>query len=260
MLRTGLVVALVTALPACGGAADGSAEVGDRRAVVVLAAASLTEPFTELAQRFEATNPGSRVVLSFGPSSGLAQQVTQGAPADVFAAANPATMDVVVRSGRAVDPAVFARNRLQVAVPPGNPARISTLADLGRPGLKVALCQPSVPCGSAAATVLRQAGLRVTAASQETDVRAVLVKVELGEVDAGLVYVSDVRSAGGRVRGIDIPPALNTTTTYPVAALRPLPQGPGSADAPRSAARAFVRLVRSAEGAQALRAAGFLAP
>ena len=137
-------------------------------------------------------------MLNLGPSSGLATQITQGAPADVFASASAKNMDQVVSAGAAAAPRTFARNAMEVAVPPSNPARVASVRDLGRPGVKVALCQPQVPCGVTAATVFARAGVQVHPVSQELDVKSVLAKVTLGEVDAGVVYVTDVKAAGRR--------------------------------------------------------------
>ncbi|HEU4676920.1 MAG TPA: molybdate ABC transporter substrate-binding protein [Motilibacteraceae bacterium] len=241
-----------------GGPADGAAtsSAGATPApagsITVLAAASLTGSFTELAHRFEAAHPGSKVVLSFGASSTLAQQALAGAPADVFASASQKNMDQVVQGGAAGAPRVFARNVMELAVPPADPAGISGLADLARPGVKLVLCQPQVPCGALAATVLQKAGVTAHPVSLETDVKATLTKVELGEADAGIVYVTDVKAAGSKVKGISIPAAVNASTDYPVAVLK---------DAPNSAlAEQFVSYLLSEEGSSVLAQAGFEKP
>ncbi|MGN6613112.1 MAG: molybdate ABC transporter substrate-binding protein [Angustibacter sp.] len=248
-----LAVPLAVPLAACGSDQQPSSSTGPvTGTVTVLAAASLTEAFTGLAKQFEAAHPGSKVVLSFGPSSGLAQQVLQGAPADVFASASAKNMQQVVDAGDVATPRTFARNVLEIAVPPANPGRVTGVADLAKQGVKVALCQPQVPCGAVAATVFANAGISVTPVTQEADVKAVLSKVSLGEVDAGLVYTTDVRAAGTSVRGITIPARLNASTTYPIAALDAAPNP--------AAARAFVDLVLSDSGRAALAAAGFEAP
>ncbi|MCG2798799.1 MAG: molybdate ABC transporter substrate-binding protein, partial [Cellulomonas sp.] len=180
---------------ATGAGASASSDVSGT--VTVLAAASLTETFTELAEGFEAAHPGVEVVLSFGASSALATQIVEGgAPADVFASASTSTMDTVVSAAEAEAPVTFASNTLQIAVPPDNPAGVTGLADLADPAVKVALCQPEVPCGKVAAKVLAAAGVAVTPVTLENDVKSTLSKVELGEVDAGLVYVTDVLAAG----------------------------------------------------------------
>ncbi|WP_445256235.1 molybdate ABC transporter substrate-binding protein [Nocardioides aurantiacus] len=241
-------------LAGCGGGSDGAGSDagGETVTLRVLAAASLTETFTALGERFEAANPGTRVELSFGPSSGLAEQIGSGAPADVFAAASPSTMQTVVDSGDAQDPQDFATNRAEIAVPAANPGDVDALADLADPAVKVAVCDPEVPCGALAADVLASAGLDVTPVTEEEDVKAVLTKVTLGEVDAGLVYVTDVQAAGDEVRGVEVPEADAASTTYPIAALA------GSEHAEQ--ARAFVDLVLSEEGRTALEDAGFGLP
>ena len=249
-----VVAAVALAVSACTGRSTPTATRSGAvtGTVTVLAAASLTESFTALARRFEADHPGTKVVLSFGPSSGLAQQVLQGAPADVFASASPKNMQQVVDARAARPPRDFARNVLEIAVPASNPGPVTSLTDLGRRTVTVALCQPQVPCGVVAAQVLRKAGVAVRPVTQEADVKAVLSKVSLGEVDAGLVYATDVRAAGARVRGVPIPAQLNASTTYPIAALAAAPNPAG--------AQAFVDLVLSDAGRAALADAGFQAP
>ena len=220
--------------------------------VNVFAAASLKEAFTALGTTFEAANPGTKVVFNFGPSSGLATQITQGAPADVFASASAKSMDQVVKVGAATSPADFAKNSMEIAVPLKNPAGIASVSDLAEPGVKVALCQAAVPCGSTAAKVLTNAKITVEPVTEEVDVKAVLSKVSLGEVDAGVVYVTDVLAAGDKVKGIEIPTDLNAATTYPIAAL--------TKSVNSAAAQAFAAYVLSAEGATELTAAGFAQP
>ena len=220
--------------------------------VTVFAAASLTGAFTEIGERFEADHPGVTVVLSFGASSGLAQQVVAGAPADVFAAASPATMQVVTDAGDAADPQVFVRNRLQIAVPPDNPGGVTGLADFGRPELTLALCAEQVPCGAAAAAVFAAIGIEPAPDTLEQDVKAALSKVLLGEVDAALVYRTDVLAAGTDVRGLSFPEADRAVNDYPLVALSGAPN-PVAADA-------FVAHVLSDEGQQVLADAGFDRP
>jgi molybdate transport system substrate-binding protein len=220
--------------------------------VTVFAAASLKEAFTKVGQQFEAMHPSVKVVFNFGPSSGLATQITQGAPADVFASASTKNMGQVVTAGKAVSPKKFVSNVMEIAVPPKNPANITQLSDLAKPGVKVALCQPDVPCGATAARVFTNARLTLTPVTQEIDVKAVLTKVTLGEVDAGVVYVTDVRAAGGKVKGIQIPTALNASTKYPIATLTTAPNKAGG--------QAFTDYVLSADGAAVLTAAGFAKP
>jgi molybdate transport system substrate-binding protein len=252
LLLAGSLAALL-AVSGCG-AAD---RPGDTRAagagrITVFAAASLTGAFTEVGQRFEAAHPGSSVVFSFGPSSGLAAQIASGAPADVFASASAQTMDRVVSAGQATGPALFARNLLQIAVPPGNPANVRAVADLARPGVKVVLCAEAVPCGATARTMLAAAGVSVTPVSNEADVKATLAKVQLGEADAGVVYVTDVLAAGDKVQGITIPDDVNAATSYPIAVLTDAPN--------RSLATSFVAFLQSPQGQAELVAAGFQPP
>jgi len=221
--------------------------------VTVLAAASLTEVYGDLAARFEKLHPNVTITESFGGSSALAAQLVQGAPADIFATANEATMKTVTDAGLADGtPTVYATNVLTLVVPPSNPAGVTAVADLAKPGVKVALCDKAVPCGSAAISLLAAEKLTVTPVTLETDVKAVLTKVELDEVDAGLVYVTDAHSAGDKVRQIAIPDAANAVNRYPIVVLA------GSSN--KAAARAFERFVLSATGLRALRNAGFGAP
>jgi molybdate transport system substrate-binding protein len=233
-----------------GGSAGGSAAAvqvtGD---LTVLAAASLTQSFTTIGRQFEAANPGVEVTFGFAGSSALAGQITAGAPADVFASASTTTMDAVVAAGAAADPRVFATNAMQIAVPPSNPGKVTGLESLAGQDVTTALCQAQVPCGSTAEKVFANAGVTVQPVTLEPDVKAVLSKVQLGEVDAGLVYVTDVLAAGDKVEGVEIPADVNASTDYPIATLT------GSANA--AAAAAFVDYVLSPEGAAVLTAAGF---
>ncbi|MGR6920355.1 molybdate ABC transporter substrate-binding protein [[Actinomadura] parvosata] len=253
-------IALPVALALAGGSGCGSGGAGAPSAagsfsgagakeVTVFAAASLTGTFTELGEVFESTHPGTTVRLNFGSSATLAQQITQGAPADVFAAASPATMKTVTDASLAAAPATFVRNKLQIAVPEDNPAKVDALKDLADPKVKVALCAEQVPCGAAAVKALGAAGLKVTPVTLEQDVKATLTKVELGEVDAALVYRTDVIAAGGKVRGIAFPEADQAINDYPIATLTRAPAG--------DLARQFVDLVLSQQGKDVLTKAGF---
>ena len=220
--------------------------------ITVLAAASLTESFTTLGKQFEEANPGVKVTFSFAASSALATQITDGAPADVFASASTTTMDDVVAAGDATDPAVFATNSMEIAVPPANPAKVTSLDDLTNAAIKTALCQPQVPCGATAAKVFTNAAITVTPVTLEPDVKSVLSKVQLGEVDAGVVYVTDVIAAGDKVKGVEIPADVNASTDYPIAPL--------AHSAHADVAAAFVDYVLSPDGASVLSAAGFAQP
>ena len=220
--------------------------------VTVLAAASLTDVIDVLAERFEDANADVDVVASYGGSSALAEQVVSGAPVDVFFSANEATMQSVVDAGLAADPEVLVTNTLQIAVPAGNPAGITGLADFARPELTIALCDTAVPCGAAAQSLLDLAGAQAQPDTLEEDVRAALTKVSLGEADAALVYVTDVVAAGSAVEGIDVPEAQQVINKYPLTLL-------AEATNP-DAAQAFIDFLRSDEARQVFEVAGFAAP
>lgn len=246
---TNISISPTTAAPTTPSATTSTALSGS---ITVFAAASLKEVFGKIANQFEAANPGTKVTFSFAASSALAAQITSGAPADVFAAASAATMDLVVAAGLAQGPIDFAKNTMEIAVPPRNPAAVLALVDLTKSGVKLAICQPLVPCGSTALKVFNNAKLKVTPATLEPDVKSVLNKVEMGEADAGIVYVTDALAAGTKVLGIAIPAADNASTQYPIVALS---KGSNSA-----LAQAFVAYVLSADGFAALAAAGFARP
>jgi len=220
--------------------------------ITVFAAASLMETFTKIGQQFEAAHKGDTVKFSFGPSDGLATQITSGAPADVFASASPATMDTVVKAGDAANPQTFAKNTMEVAVPPANPAHVTSVNDLAKSSVKVALCQPQVPCGVVAAQVFKNAAITVKPVTLEADVDSVVTQVETGNVDAGMVYVTNVLSAGTKLKGITIPANVNASTLYPIATIKSSKHA--------SIAKEFVDYVLSPAGQQVLAAAGFLKP
>jgi len=201
---------LTVGLSACGSGTPAAPPSGSSTGVTgtvnVFAAASLTESFTQIGQDFEAANPGSKVTFNFAGSSALATQIDQGAPADVFAAASPATMKAVTDAGNADGaPAIFVRNQLVIVVAKGNPKGITGLSDLTKPDLKVALCAVEVPCGAAAKKALEEAKVTLKPVTLEQDVKAALSKVKLGEVDAALVYRTDAKAATADVDGIDFP-------------------------------------------------------
>lgn len=245
---------LAAAVLAVGTAACGSGgSAGEGKTLTVFAAASLKAPFTALAQSFEASHPGTRVSLSFAGSSDLANQVAQGAPADVFASADPANMAKVTGSGLADgSPRNFASNTLTIAVPPANPAGIGSFADLAKPGVRVVVCARQVPCGAAAAALQSRNGVVLAPVSEESAVTDVLGKVASGEADAGLVYVTDVKGAAGKVKGVPFPEAASAVNTYPIAALR------GGRE--KNLAQAFLDEVTGAEGQKVLADAGFGRP
>lgn len=226
----------------------------------VFAAASLQGAFDELTQQFAAAHPGVTVKpVDYDGSSTLATQLTGGAKADVFAAADTKTMQTVVDAGLVQgDPTVFTTNSLQIAVAPGNPKGVHSLADLAKlseDGGKVVVCAPEVPCGNATKTALGAAGVTLEPASQEQNVTAVLTKVVAGEADAGLVYRTDVQSAAGKVDGVDFPEAAQAVNHYPIAELA---DGARSGDAVTAAA--FVQYVLGPDGQAVLQQLGFVAP
>ncbi len=238
-----------TATPPATAAATGSVATGS---ITVFAASSLKEAFTTIGTAFEVAHPGTKVTFNFGPSSGLATQIMQKAPADVFASASTTTMDTVTAAGAASAPTTFAVNTLEIATPATPTTPVTSLADLAKPGVKVAVCQQDVPCGAAALKLFTQNNLTVTPVSQEIDVKSVLSKVVLGEVDAGVVYVTDVKAATDKVVGVPIAAGQNVTTTYPIAAIT------GSSNS--ATAQAFLDYVLSAAGQQVLTDAGFTSP
>lgn len=262
----GTAVAVI-ALAACGssGSSGGSGSGGNATtsaaattsgvsgSIQVFAAASLTESFKTIGTQFEVANPGTTVTFNFGASSALATQINNGSPADVFASASKKNMDQVVSAGAAASSATFAKNVGEIAVPADNPANITSVNDLANSGVKVAVCQPQVPCGVIAATVFKNAGITVTPVSQEADVKGVLTKVSTGNVDAGIVYVTDVKSADpAKVKGVEIPDNLNASTSYPIASL--------TKAANKTTADAFVAYVLSPDGQKVLSDGGFAAP
>lgn len=221
--------------------------------VVVFAAASLTESFTQIGEDFEASNPDVAVTFNFGASSALAQQIVSGAPAGVFASASPATMAQVTEGGDADgEPTVFVQNRLQIAVPAGNPGDVSGLANFADEDLTIALCAEQVPCGAAALRAFEAAGIAPAPDTLEQDVKATLTKVELGEVDAALVYRTDVIAAGDTVEGMEFPEAGQAVNDYPIVTLAAAPNA--------ETAQAFVDYVLSQDGQQVLADAGFDGP
>lgn len=258
-------VALAANLAACAPASlapsaapspDGTSSQGAGQlsgTVTVFAAASLKSTFTGLAKEFEAKNPGAKVALSFAGSSDLVTQITQGAPADVFASADTKNMaklaDAKLIDGTATN---FATNVLEIAVPPSNPASIASFADLARPGVKVVVCASQVPCGAAAETVAKAAGVTLAPVSEESAVTDVLGKVASGEADAGLVYVTDVRGAGDQVKGVPFAEANKAVNTYPIATV--------GSSRNKELAAAFIAMVTGPDGRKTLGNAGFGAP
>jgi molybdate transport system substrate-binding protein len=261
MRRFVLAIAALGAVAVAGcGSSGGSSSSGSASpasssstaSITVLAAASLTGTFTQLGKQFEAAHKGDTVKFSFGPSSGLAEQITSGAPADVFASAAPANMDTVVKAGDASNPQDFAKNTAEVAVPPDNPGKVKSVNDLAKKSVKVALCQPQVPCGVVASEVFKNLGIKVKPVTLQPDVKSVLTQVETGNVDAGMVYVTDVQAAGSMVKGVQVPANDNASTLYPIATI--------TSSKHESVAKEFVNYVLSPAGQQVLAAAGFQKP
>jgi molybdate transport system substrate-binding protein len=259
--RTAAVVALV-AVSVIGAAGSARADQASSRptqpaqpsgTITVSAAASLTDVFPVIASAFMKRYPAVTVRFNFGGSPALVEQLLAGAPVDVLATASESTMWKAVNARRATPPLLFAKNTMAIATPPANPAGIRRLADLSRPGVLVATCAVAVPCGSSTRDLLAMNGVTLRPVTQELDVRAVLGKVMADEVDAGIVYLTDVRAAGARVSSVQIPASSNVTTTYPIATVI---GGPNPV-----AARAFVTYVRFTPSAQGiLRAYGFIRP
>src|SRR5690349_14921008 len=199
--------------------ATSSSPAAQTGTITVFAASSLKDTFTQLGKQFETAHHGDTVKFNFGASSALATQINSGAPADVFASAAPKNMDQVVTPGNASNPQDFAKNTAEVAVPPSNPAKVTSVNDLAKSSVKTALCQPQVPCGVVAGQVFKNAKITVKPVTLQPDVKSVLTQVELGNVDAGVVYVTDVMAAGSKVKGVTIPASENASTLYPIAAL-----------------------------------------
>lgn len=256
-----LAGALVCVSLATGGSPAHAADVAPDPAIArlpattitVSAAASLSDVFPVIGRAFTKRYPNIRVAFNFGASNALVEQLRAGAPVDVIATASEPTMWKATDAGWAGRPVLFARNSMAVALPKGNPGRVRTLASLADPSVTVAMCNVAVPCGAATRDLLARNRLSVNPVTRELDVRAVLAKVEADEVDAGIVYVTDIRAAGASIASLPIPAARNVTTTYPIATVT-------SSEQPQ-AARAFVDYVRNSSSAQGiLRAWGFARP
>jgi molybdate transport system substrate-binding protein len=245
-----LVVLVALVLTACG--TSSGQEAPPARTLTVSAAASLTDVSTELESRFEQANPGTAVRFNFGGSDTLAQQIVQGAPADVLATASTRTMQTAQQAGRIQgQPVAFAANQLQIAVAPGNPKGITGLPSLVGPQVTESVCAPAVPCGAATEAAERAAGVTLDPVSEEQDVRSVLQRVQTRDVDAGLVYVTDVRASDGQVQGIDFPQATapGAAQNYLIGAVV---GGPNADLADR-----WIAFVTGPQGDSALTQAGF---
>jgi molybdate transport system substrate-binding protein len=221
--------------------------------LVVFAATSLTDAFDKIGAEFHQANPGVTVKFNYNGSSSLATSINQGAPADVFASAAPANMKTVTDAGNAADtPKTFASNQGEIMVEKGNPDHITSVSQLANPAVKVVVCAPEVPCGAVATAIFKNAGVTVKPVSEEQNVGGVVTKVTLGEADAGIVYVTDVKANEGKATGVAIPANQNDTTEYPIAELKAAPNP--------SAAAAFVSYVLGTQGQQVLASFGFQPP
>ncbi|MBA2312827.1 MAG: molybdate ABC transporter substrate-binding protein [Actinobacteria bacterium] len=250
MRSWGVLVGVLVVSAACGSESSSpSSSGGDAVTVTVFAASSLTDAFEEIGERFESDNPAATIRFNFLASSDLAAQIEEGAPASVFASADEANMTRVGDAGvLASDPVVFARNQLEIIVTAGNPQNVSGLEDLEDSSLVISLCNAECPAGKYAGEAFENAAVEVDADSLETEVKAVITRVSLGEADAGIVYKTDIDAAGEKVEGVEIPESDNVIATYPIAALEGSP----------SEARDFVDLVTSDPGQGILRGFGFL--
>lgn len=228
----------------------GCSDDGGKTRLTVLAASSLTDAFTDFEGRYEASHPDIDVVLSFDSSSILAAQVIAGAPADVLATADETTMVSVADEGLlAAEPVEFARNTLVLVTPPDNPAGLLDAADLERADVELAVCVPEAPCGEATQRLLQLAGIDASPVTEEDNVRSVLTKVTIGQVDAGIVYVSDAQAAGDAVATIAIPNSTDVVNVDPIAVV--------AAGEHHDAAQDWVDLVLSDQGQRILASYGF---
>jgi molybdate transport system substrate-binding protein len=236
---------LIAAPPAHAGGNKPSGQI------TVFAAASLTESFDAIAKQFQKKYPDVDVRFNYDASSNLANQINQGAPADVFASADQDNLQKTIDSGAVTPPpAAFAKNRLEIAVEKGNPKKVKGLADLQKSGLVVVLCADQVPCGKYAAEAFAKAGVTVSPASKEENAKATLSKVSIGEADASIVYVTDVKASKGTTSGVKIPDNVNVIATYPIGVVKESQNA--------TAAKAWVQFVKSKDGQKTLRKFGFL--
>jgi molybdate transport system substrate-binding protein len=250
-----ILVALVGAglVAASCGSADGGSDDSSAGGVTVFAAASLSAAFTELGDAFTAANPDVDVTFNFAGSSELVAQISDGAPVDVFASADLANMSKLTDAGLAAgEPATFATNVAEIIVEAGNPRGLTGVADLTGDDLVVVQCAPEVPCGAYAEQIFANAGITVTPSSYEENVKAVVTKVTLGEADAGIVYRTDVISAGAAAEGVPIPDDINVVAEYPIALVAEAPNAAG--------AQALVDFVLGSSGQEILAAYGFGPP
>jgi molybdate transport system substrate-binding protein len=256
----GVCAAGALVLAGCGSSSSSTPGSGGTAAagkisgkVVVFAATSLTDAFDKIGAQFEKANPGVTVTFNYNGSSSLATSINQGAPADVFASASPTNMKTVTDAGDATGtPQIFTRNTGEIMVETGNPLKIKSVSDLANPKVKVVVCAPEVPCGALAQKIFTNAGVTVKPVSEETNVGGVVTKVTLGEADAGVVYVTDVKENESKAEGVPIPASQNDITEYPIVQVKGAPNA--------SAAKAFISYVLGPNGQQVLASFGFLPP
>ena len=253
MRSLGSLIAAGLVAVACG--ATSAATAGSPQplsgTLEVFAAASLTDSFKAVGASFHLQHPGVQIQFNFAGTPTLVAQIEQGAPADVFASADTANMSKIQADGLAAgSPKIFAHNQLEIVVAPGNPRGIGGLQDLAKPGVIYISAGPTVPAGKYAAQALAKAGVAVTPRSLETDVKSVISKIELGEADAGIVYTTDVRAAGSRVSGVQIPAIDNVVADYPIVARK--------SSSNLAAGEGFISFVTSAQGQSELESFGFL--
>jgi molybdate transport system substrate-binding protein len=255
-VSAGACVAAVSVLAACGSSGGTTSSSGSgqvKGTVIVFAAASLTNAFNKIGSQFEKAHPGVSVKFNYAGSSSLATSIKQGAKADLFASADTTNMQTVTSASLSTgQPKIFAKNKLEILVDKGNPMKITSVADLAKPAVKVAVCAPSVPCGKYSTEIFDKANVKVKPVTEETSVSGVVTKVTLGEADAGIVYVTDVKSAAGKATGVPIPPNQNVVADYPIVQLKDAPNSP--------AAKSFMQYVDGSSGQKVLDSYGFLPP
>jgi molybdate transport system substrate-binding protein len=248
-----LMFAGVMSISVVGCGSSGDSLSPEAKTVMVFAAASLKQTFTDIGERFKADNPGASIEFNFAGSSDLVTQLTQGAQADVFASADTRNMDKAAKEGLLEgNPVNFASNTLVIATTPGNPKKIASFADLAKPDLSVVTCAPQVPCGSATEKVEQATKVTLHPVSEESSVSDVLNKITTGQADAGLVYVTDAKGAGDKVTAVPFSESADAVNTYPIAALKQSQNA--------DLASKFVELVTGEGGQQILGEAGFAKP
>jgi molybdate transport system substrate-binding protein len=258
MLAGACVAGAALVLAACSSSSGSTSSSGTSAGkpsgtLVVFAATSLTAAFDKIGAQFEKANPAVNVKFNYNGSSSLATSITQGAPADVFASAAPANMKTVTDANLASDtPQDFATNEGEIMVESGNPEHIRSVSDLASSKVKVVVCAPEVPCGAVAQEIFKNAAVTVKPVSEETNVGGVVTKVSLGEADAGIVYVTDVKENQDKASGVPIPASENATTEYPIAQIKGAPNA--------KAAAAFISYVLGPNGQQVLASFGFMPP